>query len=369
VSIGETLARARRDAGLSIDEVSKRTRIGHSVIDGIEHDDYAACGPDSRARGSIAAIARALGVDSWPLVEAYNAGPRSAGQVAGAQPTDPLAAMRESQAPLADAEPPAWIALPAEHRRRTALADRRPSIWVALGAAVVVLAALGGILLLAGTSGQGIRHAVAAGRSRGAGSAAVHHAGTHQPPSGQAAGSPRPAQSASPAASTPGSTPAGSTPGSTPAGSGPVQALVPASIAAFGPGGTGDGDSPQLAHHALAGRAGAPWHSAWYTTAHFGNLQHGTGLLIDMGRPVTITFVRIALGNRFGADLALRIGNSPTLARLRPVAYAHGAGGVVKLTTAPTRGRYVLLWFTRLAPDQAGTFQVSVYDIKLGGYR
>jgi len=29
----------------------------------------------------------------------------------------------------------------------------------------------------------------------------------------------------------------------------------------------------------------------------------------------------------------------------------------------------VLVWFTRLPPDQAGTFQASVYDIKVLGYR
>jgi hypothetical protein len=31
--------------------------------------------------------------------------------------------------------------------------------------------------------------------------------------------------------------------------------------------------------------------------------------------------------------------------------------------------RYVLVWFTRPPADQAGTFQASVYDVKLYGYR
>jgi hypothetical protein len=51
-----------------------------------------------------------------------------------------------------------------------------------------------------------------------------------------------------------------------------------------------------------------------------------------------------------------------------PVARAAGAGGVVHLRFAsPAHGRYVLLWFTRLPPDPAGTFQASVYDISLTG--
>jgi hypothetical protein len=33
----------------------------------------------------------------------------------------------------------------------------------------------------------------------------------------------------------------------------------------------------------------------------------------------------------------------------------------------PAHGRYVLVWFTRLPADPAGTFQASVYNIKLTG--
>ena len=40
VSIGETLARARQDAGLSITQISQRTRIRETVIRSIENDDF-----------------------------------------------------------------------------------------------------------------------------------------------------------------------------------------------------------------------------------------------------------------------------------------------------------------------------------------
>jgi hypothetical protein len=50
-----------------------------------------------------------------------------------------------------------------------------------------------------------------------------------------------------------------------------------------------------------------------------------------------------------------------------------GAGGIItrrvpRLKTDRTRGRFVLVWFTKLPPDHAGTFQVSVYDIRLRGH-
>lgn len=87
-----------------------------------------------------------------------------------------------------------------------------------------------------------------------------------------------------------------------------------------------------------------------------------------MGRPVTITAARITLGNGHGAGLELRVGAAPALAGLPPAAHVADAGGVVRLRLpTPAHGRYVLIWFTSLPPDPVGTFQVSVYDLRLEG--
>lgn len=84
---------------------------------------------------------------------------------------------------------------------------------------------------------------------------------------------------------------------------------------------------------------------------------------------MTITAARITLGRAHGASFQLRVGAGPAPASLRPVAGAANAGGgVVRLRlTRPARGRYVLLWFTRLPPGPAGTFQASVYSLQLEG--
>ena len=58
-------------------------------------------------------------------------------------------------------------------------------------------------------------------------------------------------------------------------------------VTALGP--HGQGDDPGHVRLAIDGSSGTAWHTDWYTTAHFGNLYSGTGLLVDMGRPVTIT--------------------------------------------------------------------------------
>ena len=73
MSIGETLAEARRQAGLTITEVSQRTRIRESIIRGIEQGDFSACGGDFYARGHIRGIAGAIGIDPVPLVKEYDA--------------------------------------------------------------------------------------------------------------------------------------------------------------------------------------------------------------------------------------------------------------------------------------------------------
>ena len=57
VSIGESLADARRQAGLTVSQVSQQTRIRESIIRDIEQDDFSACGGDFYARGHIRSIA------------------------------------------------------------------------------------------------------------------------------------------------------------------------------------------------------------------------------------------------------------------------------------------------------------------------
>jgi hypothetical protein len=79
VSIGEALAEARGQAGLTVAEVSQRTRIRETVIRGIESDDYSACGGDFYARGDIRSIAQVVGADPEPLISEYDAVLRAPG--------------------------------------------------------------------------------------------------------------------------------------------------------------------------------------------------------------------------------------------------------------------------------------------------
>ena len=72
MSIGDTLADARRQAGLTITQVSQRTCIRETIIRGIERGDFSACGGDFYARGHIRSIARAVGADDEELIREYD---------------------------------------------------------------------------------------------------------------------------------------------------------------------------------------------------------------------------------------------------------------------------------------------------------
>jgi cytoskeletal protein RodZ len=322
VSVGATLAAARRHAGLTVAEVSERTRVREKIIQGIEQDDYTACGGDFYARGHIRAIAQAVGTDPAPLIDEFDDRWHSSPELTAAEVFQPSMPLRKR--------------------------ERRRVRWTGI-LAVLVLA----VIAFAGykfASGVGKTPRTAATTSQ------------HAVRGGAASAAPRvtPSVQGSTARPSPAATPSPSPPA--------VQALAPASVAAFGPAGTADGDDPQGAAQAISGNPATPWSSDWYTTSNFGNLQSGTGLLLDMGRTVTISTVRLSLGGSPGADLQLRAGGTPALAGLHTVATSTGAGGTVQLSLAsPAHARYLLIWFTKLPPDNSGTYQASIYAITVRG--
>jgi hypothetical protein len=183
-------------------------------------------------------------------------------------------------------------------------------------------------------------------------------------------------RNAAPAASTaPRSARAGNTltpaPKARPASQPASRQLAVTSIAPFGPDGTSDGDNPAIASRILDVSADQPWYSQWYASPYFGGLRSGTGLLLDLGSTETVTGIGLTLGsaplgNARGADVQVRVGSTPSPG-LPTVASAWNVDGTVQLTTSSARGRYVLIWFTRLPSAGQGHYQVTVYDVSVDG--
>jgi len=150
VGIGEALAEARGRAGLTLAEVSQRTRIRETIIRGIEGEDYSACGGDFYARGNIRSIAKAVGADPEPLIAEYDAVHRGRGVLS---------------------------AVSLEELLTPAPRGRRPRSWaVVLGLTLVATAASLGYTLLVGWPHPGSAPPAAANH-------AVTHAGPGRAPS------------------------------------------------------------------------------------------------------------------------------------------------------------------------------------------
>jgi hypothetical protein len=150
----------------------------------------------------------------------------------------------------------------------------------------------------------------------------------------------------------------------------PLAALAVHAAAAFGPNGLADGDNPDLARYAIASHAPQAWSTQWYATSAFGDLKHGTGLLLDLGRRESVVSVRLYLADYKGADIQLKAGTSfpATPEGAAVVATAANAGGTLRLTLSqPVTARYLLIWFTQLPPDGQGHYQESVYHVMVTG--
>ncbi len=124
MTIGGTLAKARQDAGLTVTQVSGRTRIRETVIHAIERDDYTLCGGNFYARGHIRSIARVTGIDSEPLIGEYD----------DAHGGSPQAI-------------PAWQAF--EPETPVKIVDRRSPNWSAAMAIALVLVVAYGVVRVA----------------------------------------------------------------------------------------------------------------------------------------------------------------------------------------------------------------------------
>ncbi len=72
MTVGEALAAAREESGLSIEDVSRATRIRGELLRKIEASDFDACGGAVYARGHIRAIANVLNLDPAPIVAEFD---------------------------------------------------------------------------------------------------------------------------------------------------------------------------------------------------------------------------------------------------------------------------------------------------------
>ena len=71
MSLGSLIAKARKDAGLSLEDLAAKTNIRMSVLSEIEKDNFSHCGGETYARGHVRNIASILKVDQKEFIRLY----------------------------------------------------------------------------------------------------------------------------------------------------------------------------------------------------------------------------------------------------------------------------------------------------------
>ncbi len=160
-----------------------------------------------------------------------------------------------------------------------------------------------------------------------------------------------------------------------------VTALTPVNATGFDPLSSFKADphneNTQYAQFAIDANAHSAWMSQWYRTAEFGSLKSGSGLMLDMGKPMTFRSLVVAFGSTTpGADVKILVANSTArteanLDSMKTVASATNVTGTVNFrVTSSATGRYLVIWFTKLPPKGgSGLYMAEVFNVAVRGIR
>ncbi|HSZ46302.1 MAG TPA: protein kinase family protein [Streptosporangiaceae bacterium] len=113
----------------------------------------------------------------------------------------------------------------------------------------------------------------------------------------------------------------------------------------------------------------------YYGSPYFGNLKSGSGLILNMGKPVTISTVTITFGNEPGANVELKVGNSDARSAaneqsMTTVATRLDVSGQQTFQIAhPVQGQFLVVWFTKLPPlaGAHGKYEAQIFTIIVRG--
>jgi hypothetical protein len=154
----------------------------------------------------------------------------------------------------------------------------------------------------------------------------------------------------------------------------PATVLPAQTATAFGPNG---GDNAGQAGLAIDSSPATDWTTDSYQTSpHFGNLYGGTGLMLDMGRRINVSSVTVTFGNVPGTHVRIEVGNTGTgTGRAVPPGFTtldrsgNAAGAVTFTGHGSVPGRFILIWFTKLAPQSGspGHYQADVFNVAVRG--
>jgi hypothetical protein len=131
----------------------------------------------------------------------------------------------------------------------------------------------------------------------------------------------------------------------------------------------GDGrERPGEVANAHDGDPSTAWETERYDSVDFGGLKPGVGLLVDLGARTDVRRVELGL-TRAGVSAELRAADEPLPDVTAYRVLARGRADGAELALVPPDGtseRFLLVWFTGLAPDD-GRFSAGVTDLEVSG--
>jgi flagellar basal body-associated protein FliL len=158
---------------------------------------------------------------------------------------------------------------------------------------------------------------------------------------------------------------------------GAAAVLKPAGANSFDAlGDDGGNENANDAQYAIDGSTSTAWHTDYYFgEPTFGNLKKGTGLILDMGKPVRLSQVMVQFGSSCCTHVEIEIGNddTPAPSALNTFTELQGsataAGPTTFNVTKNATGRYVLIWITYLPPrvGNPSQYESLIYNVTLRG--
>jgi serine/threonine protein kinase len=136
----------------------------------------------------------------------------------------------------------------------------------------------------------------------------------------------------------------------------------------------GDENSAQAAN-VLNGNSAGWATQQYYRSPYFGNLKKGTGLILDLGKPVRVSSIAVQFGSVPGANVQIKMGDSDArtaanLASMTTVASRADVSGTYTFTIQrQVTDRYLVIWFTKLPPMTQGgnRYMAQIFGVVIHG--
>ncbi|MBM6403485.1 protein kinase family protein [Phycicoccus sp. CSK15P-2] len=148
-------------------------------------------------------------------------------------------------------------------------------------------------------------------------------------------------------------------------GGGEPEPLAILKVEAHDPGGDG-AENNNLTPKTYDGDKGTGWFSENYRTDEFGGLKKGLGLIVDLGPNKKPQAVRLTIPQK--VDLEVYVGPNASLEEAKKVGEEKEASGDLEIAVPEdVSGQYIVVWYTRLYPDDRGKRRATLDEVVVVG--